>query len=464
MRKVLWAAVGALILLGMAGAGLAALQGAIAEGESPILAIILLGVPILVAGALVAAVLQFLVRPLRRHNTLVGVMALAVSGALAVGVIATNSDIVVRRPDAAVTAAVAPACAGQAVAAAGGLETSSARINHLVALDQSGAEFGWTGKPSVEWRPPTVDDTELVACIDAEDTFTQIEYCEYNGPPTRRYSARREIRVMVAQTGAQLARFAIIDEPGDCPYTKVGNDKDEMRGSVTWESVEAHLVSLVAKGVFIDPDVEQPAVPGASLEPRQTAAPIATPEPTAPIREVSLAAAISEGLVTAKGTGDSLQTLDLQITSKAAETLEISVPAGTYFVPKRAATQTMVVIAVGWVEVPAGETVKVTLQVACAQMHDDQPGAAGKAEAFTVRAAPAKGDLAKLLQADAFAEADFRLQQFAVWTITSNPTKSGYVHLGTFGVGSGPSAAELREIKAMFKSAGIATGAYRALP
>lgn len=124
----------------------------------------------------------------------------------------------------------------------------------------------------------------------------------------------------------------------------------------------------------------------------------------------------------------------------------------------------MVALAGAWVDVPAGEVVVAGVDVACAQMHDDQPGETGKSDAFSVRAALAKGDLAKLLKSQGFAEAGFRVQQFAVWTITNNPSRSGYVHLTSFGIGSGPSAADLREIKAMFKDAGITTGAYRALP
>lgn len=89
---------------------------------------------------------------------------------------------------------------------------------------------------------------------------------------------------------------------------------------------------------------------------------------------------------------------------------------------------------------------------------------AGKADTFTVREKPAGGDLARLVASEVFRVADFRVQQFAVWTITNDPTRSGYVRLATFGVGTGPSNAELREIKAMFRDAGIDPGDYRALP
>lgn len=463
MRKFLGLAFGILILLALTGAGIALLRESIAQGDSLIPAGLLLAVPLLVAGVLVAGVLQFLIRPLKQHNKVAGVIGLLVSAGLGVGIYAANNDIPLQRPDAAVAAAVAPACAGQAVAAAGGVTTASAAFNHIVVLDENGAEFGWTGKPSVDWRPPTLDDVELVACVQSEDTVVAIEVCRYNGPSTTRYSATREVRVVAARTGVELAKFSITNQPSPCPPVK-SSDMPEITASVDWWEVEDHLESVVRTGVFVDPNPdaiwgpEETSAPGASTEPAWT------PEPTIEVREVSLAAAVADGLVTVKAIGDSLQSLDLEITSKADEPLTVNIPAGTYFIPKRAATQTMVSTASTWVDLPAGETLDKVLDVACAQMHDDQPGESGKSDTFTVRQTAAKGDLAKLLKSDAFAEAAFRVQQFAIWTITSNPSKSGYVRLGSFGVGSGPSSAELREIKSIFKDAGITTSSYRALP
>ena len=58
---------------------------------------------------------------------------------------------------------------------------------------------------------------------------------------------------------------------------------------------------------------------------------------------------------------------------------------------------------------------------------------------------------------------DVPCQQLAIWTITDNPTRDGYVGLGYFGVGSGPSNAEIKEIKALFRAAGIDLDKYRAV-
>jgi hypothetical protein len=458
MRNVLGFALGALLLLGLTAAGIGSLQNAVAQGDSLIPAFLMLFVPLLVAGWIVAAVLQAAIAPLKRHRNVAGVIGLAVSVGLGAGIYAMNSDIPLQRPDAAVTAAVSPACAGQAVIAAHQVLTGSHVLNHIVVLDDTGAEFPWTGKPAVDWRPPNVADVELVACVEPQDHLAVVEVCEYNGPSTTRYSARREIRVMAPRTGAELARFSIIHQPESCPPVK-SSDMPEIKASVEWRDVEEHLDSLVHTGAFTDPDpIEGPSKtwgPGDSGEPGPTA------EPTPEIRELSLAAALDAGLVTVKAVGESLQRLDIELASKTDEPLTVIVPAGTMFVPRRAATQTMIVISSTWVEVPAGEVADAVLDVACAQMHDDQPGETGKADTFTVREKPARGDLARLVASEMFRVADFRVQQFAVWTITNDPTRSGYVRLATFGIGSGPSAAELREIKSMFRDAGIDPGDYR---
>lgn len=314
MRKFVGIAFGVLILLAATGAGIGLLRESIAQGDSLISAGLVLAVPVLAAGALVAAGLQRLIVPLKRRRTVTGVIGLVVSAGLAAGLYAQNSTIPLQRPDAAVTAAVAPACAGQAVAAAGRVASGSAAINHIVVLSTTGAEFGWTGKPAVDWRPPTVDDVELVACVQPEDAVITVEVCRYNGPSTTRYSATRQIRVAAARTGVELASFSITSDPDACSPVKVG-DESEIKASVDWWQVEDHLDSLVRTGAFVDPDPDETYAPDDTDEP--DGSPELTAEPTAGVREVSLATAISEGLVTAKGSSDSLQHLGLTITSKA---------------------------------------------------------------------------------------------------------------------------------------------------
>jgi hypothetical protein len=92
-------------------------------------------------------------------------------------------------------------------------------------------------------------------------------------------------------------------------------------------------------------------------------------------------------------------------------------------------------------------------------MYDDVPE---PGDQFALHAPP-EGDLSKLLGVSEFRSASFRIQQFAIWTITDNPSRGGYVGLGMFGFGTGPSEEEMEEIRSFFRKAGISLGRYRAL-
>jgi hypothetical protein len=182
-------------------------------------------------------------------------------------------------------------------------------------------------------------------------------------------------------------------------------------------------------------------------------------EPPPPL-EMELADAIAAGLVAMTAEGMNLQELALGLDSLADEALQVQVPPGTLFKPRASETQSMVVITETSIYLAPGEHVDFVLDVACAAMNKGTPGSSDR---FTLATKPASSDLRKLVGSPGFADAGFRVQQFAIWTITNNPTRSGYVGLGTFGIGSGPSSAELREIKALFKAAGIDVTKYRAL-
>jgi hypothetical protein len=198
-----------------------------------------------------------------------------------------------------------------------------------------------------------------------------------------------------------------------------------------------------------------------AITPGATAiAPVAPETEPAGPRPVELAEALASGLVVMTADGRNLQQLELSLDSLADESLTVVVPAGSLFKPGASGTQSMLVISAAWVILEPGAHSDVTLDVACAAMHRDTPGSG---DSFTLATKPIKADLAKLLATPGFPAAGFRVQQFAIWTITNDPARDGYVGLGTFGVGSGPSDAEIREIKALFREAGIDTGSYRAL-
>ena len=87
--------------------------------------------------------------------------------------------------------------------------------------------------------------------------------------------------------------------------------------------------------------------------------------------------------------------------------------------------------------------------MACANMRLDAPSGG---EAYIVKIEPPAEELRKLMGLPEFQDASFRLQQFAIWTITDNPAKSQYVGLGTGGEGSLPSNIELQTIASLVRS------------
>jgi hypothetical protein len=92
-------------------------------------------------------------------------------------------------------------------------------------------------------------------------------------------------------------------------------------------------------------------------------------------------------------------------------------------------------------------------------MHLDQPG---EADRFLLEAGAIPADLRKLVNATGFADEDFRVQQFAIWTVTDDPPRDGFVGLGITAVGSGPTDDEIVAIRKLFAAAGVDPGAYRA--
>jgi hypothetical protein len=185
------------------------------------------------------------------------------------------------------------------------------------------------------------------------------------------------------------------------------------------------------------------------------------PAPAAAVTSVELGQALAEALAQATITGQGLERIDLVLESLSTEPLEITVQAGTIFLAQTGGTQNMVVRRSQTVELPSqGSSKTLTLSAACASMELDAPG---ESDHFTVSPDPVPEDLIKLLNLPAFLEEPFRVQQFAIWTITDNPPRGGYVGLGYYGVGSGPSDEEMQAIRALFQQAGIPTERYQAL-
>lgn len=190
-----------------------------------------------------------------------------------------------------------------------------------------------------------------------------------------------------------------------------------------------------------------------------TPSPIVTPTPTSTPTSIDLQTAITQGMVQVTVDGISLQQIRLTLKSNTYQPLEITIKPGTTFLSQSSNVQNMVSLYPTTISLAANANTYKTLSVACISMNLDTPTSQNT---FTIGSSTSE-DLLKLLNLKAFQDATFRVQQFAIWTITDNPTRNGYVGLGTDLTGSGPSDAEMQSILQLFLTAGINIQNYRAL-
>ena len=166
------------------------------------------------------------------------------------------------------------------------------------------------------------------------------------------------------------------------------------------------------------------------------------------------------GLLTANVRGISLESIEVEVSLKVDESIELSILPGTTFLAPSPDLQTMVVRHQMYIFLEDKDEVSLEVDVACANMRLDAPSGG---EAYIVKIEPPAEELRKLMGLPEFQDASFRLQQFAIWTITDNPAKSQYVGLGTGGEGSLPSNIELQTIASWFEAAGLALDNFPAL-
>ena len=180
---------------------------------------------------------------------------------------------------------------------------------------------------------------------------------------------------------------------------------------------------------------------------------------------VDLVEAVDGGLigVSAAGTGY-ITYIKMSLTSNSDEILEVAILPGTIFTSPASGIQSMVVIDRELVirVYPHEMTELFNVDAACASMELDAPE---ESNSLTLTAAAPPEDLVKLLGLPDFYEEDFRVQQFAIWTITDNPERDGYMGIATgFQIfGTGPSDEEMAKIRTLFEKAGISTDKYKAL-
>jgi hypothetical protein len=131
---------------------------------------------------------------------------------------------------------VAAACEGKGVPEAGAFSRQRPGPYHIYLLDEEGGRSSYTGT-SADWSADTVEDTELVACIN--DELVLIQTCSYTGGARlERKKNVLHVRVVVARTGHKIGSFDLTDVPGRCPQA---NPPSSLDGEVAFETLSEKL-------------------------------------------------------------------------------------------------------------------------------------------------------------------------------------------------------------------------------
>jgi hypothetical protein len=187
------------------------------------------------------------------------VLAMTIAGGCGGGVHTTPAPTV----DPSIALALAPACVGQGVSAAGRVATGG---NHLVVLDEMGNELHMVGqfanetKPSefpwhepAHWIPGTLADAELVACIQPADSYTLLQTCSYSMGMSsiQRFGAAREVRVVEASTGRLVKSLSLTENAREC-MTREDGSITALYGVITDDDVWQALEGVVANGTMYE--------------------------------------------------------------------------------------------------------------------------------------------------------------------------------------------------------------------
>ncbi len=119
----------------------------------------------------------------------------------------------------AVLAAAGAVCTGGTLALAPPGGVAVAGFHPIVAVDASGRPDDWSDGPvEAGWEPMATRFTDLVACV-GDEQEEAVEECAYSGgSPITRYVHWRDVRVLAADSGAEVWSGRVEgSSPGPCP-------------------------------------------------------------------------------------------------------------------------------------------------------------------------------------------------------------------------------------------------------
>lgn len=178
------------------------------------------------------------------------------------------------------------------------------------------------------------------------------------------------------------------------------------------------------------------------------------------LTQSNLVDAITNGWVIASISGDGLSKINISLQPQVDFNLEVSIEPGTMFESQSGGVQNMVLRKGTVVVLKPSIEVSLELEVSCANMELKEPSGT---DSFLVSQGETAADLNKLLSVPEFRFESGRVQQFAIWTITDNPSRYSYTGItDQYGIGSGPTDDEFQKILNLFNSAGIDSSKYQA--
>lgn len=217
-------------------------------GGSPLLARILVGVGAAMLALFVGGLLFSLVEgaPEGRLKTFLGLVATVVTIGLGFGLY----DVVTDWADSQVSPVVETlgvVCADH-VGAPEAQPVKGQGPFHAVVIGADGEEVLWS-EQGADWRADSVEDTELVTCIEIREPT--VETCYYHPPskpgarkPVPRKCSVVEVWVYAAHSGRQVDHFTLRREPEPCPE-QVADDVDELIDRVEFDELSERIADLV---------------------------------------------------------------------------------------------------------------------------------------------------------------------------------------------------------------------------
>ncbi len=177
------------------------------------------------------------------------------------------------------------------------------------------------------------------------------------------------------------------------------------------------------------------------------------------IKRLPLQQALTEGLIEIEIKGMGLTQVSIKIKPKIDINMEIEIQPGTTFIAGTEGVQNMVVRERELVYIKPQAEVSLEVEASCANMYLKQPSFN---DTFTISQEPANNDLVQLFSLEDFYYEPLDLQQFAVWTITDNPSGTyDYVAIDFGGYPQYPSAETIGVIRGLFENAGIDTTKFQ---